>query len=200
MGMTLADQELMKQQMYMESAGRYNLMNAASVQNYASANLMQQQAMNTALENEQLSMQIAQDKYNLYNKAKNASLAQAAATAPRVQLSELIDGQGRVRWPAQAPSGGAHAERRAAADQAIQTVYVDFARDGRAGVSDVVTAKHRLQDYGNPALSLLRSRNDARGRAGLVTFLNSLDAALDAMGNPPPPPAERGEGATDKAG
>jgi hypothetical protein len=186
MGMSLYDQEMVKASYYMQSAAAYNVMNAQSAQSYASANLMQQQAINTALQNQQLSSQIAQDKYNLYNQAKNQAMEQARASAPRIPLSALIGSDGAVNWPEVAPSGGNHGDRRQAAEAAIRTAYLSFRQSGQAGVTAVVAAKRALHEYGEPALTLLRARGDTRGRADLVQFLQALEAALDAMGNPPP--------------
>lgn len=185
MGMSLYDQQMMKESMWQQSAASFNMMNAQAVQSYSSANLMQQQAMNTALQNQQLAQQIAQDKYNLYTKAKNEAIAQARANAPKIPLNTLIATDGSVLWPEIAPSSGVHAERRAAVDASAKAVYEDFKQSGQADIGDVVNAKKQLQAYGQPALTLLRARGDSRARGTLVTFLNGLDAALDAMGNPP---------------
>jgi hypothetical protein len=185
MGMSLYDQQMMKESMWMQSAASYNMMNAQASQSYSSANLMEQQAINTALQNQKLANSIAQDKYNLYTQAKNKAIAEARANAPRIPLRSLIASDGTVLWPEVAPSGGVHADRRSAADRSIKLAYLDFKQMGQAGVTDVVNAKHNLQQYGQPALALLRTRNDTRARGDLLTFLNGLDAALDAMGDPP---------------
>lgn len=185
MGMSLYDQNMMKESMWMQSAASYNMMNAQAAQSYSSANLMQQQAVNTALQNEQLSAQIARDRYNLYTEAKNKAAEAARAARPKIPLRQLVASDGSVLWPEVAPSGGVHAERRATVDRAVKAAYLDFAESGQSDVSQVVDAKRALQEYGQPALSLLRARNDTRARASLVNFLNALEAALDAMGNPP---------------
>jgi hypothetical protein len=187
MGMTLQDQETYKMQMYQENAARYNVMNAQTMQSYASANLMQQQAMNTALQNQMMAQQIAKDKYNLYSQAKNEAIAAARASAPTVPLRSLIDSGGQVRWPSVAPSGTVHAERRDAADAAVKTAYIEFAQVGRASTSPTMEAKRLLYAYGQPALDLLRVRKDTRAHAQLLEFLRALDAALDAMASPPQP-------------
>ena len=185
MGMTLQDQEMMKMMMYQEGAARYNVMNAQTMQNYASANLMQQQAVNTALQNQMMAQQLAQDKYNLYSQAKNEAAAAARAAAPTIPLNALIDSGGQVRWPSVAPDGGIHAERRDAATGAIKTAYIEFTQAGRASTSPTMEAKRLLYAYGQPALDLLRVRKDTRGHAQLLEFLRALDAALDAMAAPP---------------
>jgi hypothetical protein len=200
MGMSLYDQNMIKEQTFMENSARYNMMNAQAVQSFASANLMQQQAANTMLQNQMMAQQIAQDKFNLYSKAKNQAMAQARAAAPEIPLGDLIDSSGRVRWPEAAPSMGAHAERRAAADEAIQTVYTDFRQNGRANLAAVVEGKRRLHAYGEPAIRLLAARNDNRARSNLIAFLNALEAALDAMGAGPPAGENAGPDAGGNAG
>jgi hypothetical protein len=182
MGMSLYDQAAVKEQYFMMGAARYNLDNAAAEQAYQSANLMQQQAINTALENQRLSYQLAKDKYDVSTRVA-ASVQEARAAAPKVPIDSLINSEGQVLWPDYAPSGGAHGERRARLDAAIRIAYDQTRKNGHAGVGEVVEARRLLQAYGNPALKLLAARSDKRARAGMVEFLNALDAALDGMGS-----------------
>jgi hypothetical protein len=181
-------------------------MNAQTMQSYASANLMQQQATQTALQNQMMAQQIAQDKYNLYSQAKNEAMAAARASAPTIPLNSLIDSGGQVRWPSVAPSGGVHAERRDAVDRAVKTDYIEFTQAGRSSTAPTMEAKRLLYAYGQPALDLLRVRKDTRAHAQMLEFLRALDAALDAMATPPQPqqsdsvPADKSSAATPKSG
>ena len=112
MGMSLYDQAMVKEQSYMNNAARFNLQNAQAEQAYQAANLIQQRAVNTALENQRLSYQLAKEKYDVRSR-EAASYQAAMAANPPVPIDQLIDGQGRVLWPDYAPSGGAQGERRA---------------------------------------------------------------------------------------
>lgn len=188
-GMSPYDQAMVKEQFYANNAARFNLQNAQAEQAFQSANLMRQQALNTALENQRLAYQIAKDRYDI--RGRQASASQAAA--PAIPLDSLIDDDGQVLWPDYAPSGGAHAERRQRADAAIKVAYLGYKKDGHAGVNEVVDARRRLHAYGQPALDLLGTRGDARARAELLGFLNALDAAVDGLGNPPQAPASGGQ-------
>ncbi len=178
--MSLYDQGMVKEQYYMNNAARFNLQNAQAEQSYQAANLIQQRAINTALENQRLSYQLAKEKYDV--RSREATSYQAAMAAnPPVPIDHLIDEQGRVLWPDYAPSGGAQGERRAQADAAIRAVYLE-ARSSQAGVRDIVEANRRLHEYGKPALTLLRSRGDTRARSQLVDFLNALEITLNNLG------------------
>jgi hypothetical protein len=181
MGMSLYDQSMVKEQYYMLNASRFNLQNAAAEQSYQSANLMQQQAINTALENQRLGYQLAKETYDVETKA--ASLAQAARdAAPKVPIENLVNASGQVLWPDYAPSGGVQGERRDKADVAIRNVYESARTNGQAPVNQVVEANRRLHEYGEPALNLLNTRGDKRARAGMVDFLNALESAVQGMG------------------
>jgi hypothetical protein len=182
MGMSLYDQAAVKEQYFMMGAARFNLDNAVAEQAYQSANLMQQQAINTALENQRLSYQLAKEKYDIDTRAA-ASMQEARAAAPKVPIDSLINDQGQVLWPDYAPSGGAHGQRQQKLDAAIKLVYDQARTKGHAGVGEVVEARRELHAYGDPALKLLASRGDKRARAGMVDFLNALDAVLDGLGS-----------------
>lgn len=183
MGMSLYDQAMVKEQYYMNNAARYNLQNARTAQAYQSANLMQQQAVRTELENQRLAYQTAKERYDIRSR-EAASYQAARAAALRVPLDQLFDQQGNVLWPDYAPSGGAHGERRAQADAAIRAAYLE-ARSSRASIGDVVEADRLLHAYGQPALDLLRTRGDNRTRAELVNFLNTLEVAVNDLGASP---------------
>ena len=185
MGMTIADQEHYKYMVNMEGQARYNLMNAQTEQSYNYSYLMQQQAINLELQNQQMAQQMANDQYNIYSQTKNKALKEARDSAPVIPLNSLIDTAGSVRWPAVAPSGGVHADRRKAADEAIKAEYTGYVKNGRSSTTDTLDAKQALHAYGQPALDLLRVRKDTRGHTQLLEFLNALDAALDSMATPP---------------
>jgi hypothetical protein len=197
MGMNVYEQNAYKYQIGMLNNARYSLYNAMAVNSYAQANLMQQQALQTALENEQLADQIARERYRLTDPGWSPSAVKARETVAEVPLSALLDEGGLVRWPEVAPSGGVHGVRRAEADRLIATAYHEYEATGRATVMTANAAIRQLHAYGEPALGLLASRGDRRGRAELVTFLNNLEAAVRRMANTPAaaeenPPAEPG--------
>lgn len=198
MGMTLYEQEAYKYQIGMLNNARYDMFNAMSAQNYAQANLMQQQAIQTALQNQQLADQISQDRYNLYNRTKNASAAKTMESVAPVPLSALIDDRGLVRWPDVAPEAGVHGPRRAETDRLVASAYHEFQAAGRATVSTANAAIRQLHAYGEPALTLLASRGDTRGRAEMVAFLNNVESALRRMAAPPE--ADQTGGAAPAAG
>lgn len=180
MGMSLYDQQMIKQQYFMQSVARFNMENARTAQAYQSANLMQQEAIRANIENQRLAYQTAKERYDL--RSRQAADYQASKAAMyRVPLDQLFDPQGDVLWPDFAPSGGIHGERQQAANEAIRAVYLE-ARSNQANVSSVVTANHLLHAYGQPALDLLRTRGDTRARAELVDFLNRLEVAVNDMG------------------
>jgi hypothetical protein len=156
---------------------------------------MQQQATQAALQNQQLAMQLAQEKFNLYSQAKNQAMQAARAAVPTIPIGDLIDPNGQVRWPQVAPNATVHGDRRAAADEAIASAYREFASTGRTSVANASAAIQALHAYGRPALDLLRVRRDTRARATMVDFLNALEAALNTMANPPKPDeGNQGEG------
>ena len=184
-GMTVYDQALAKQQMYAESVSRYQLRTAQAVEAYQAANLMRQKAVATALENQRQAEALAA-QYDVRTKYPTAQ--PAPSPAPPIPLDELIDPQGKVRWPDAAPVGGDLAARRQQADAAIQAAYQQFQAQGQASVQGVVEARRALYAYGQPALARLRASDALRGRVNtLLPFLNHLDAALGTLGEASPP-------------
>jgi hypothetical protein len=188
-GMSLEDEAIAKQQMVAESVSRYRLQTAQAVEAYQAANLMQQRAIATALENERRAVALRET----YDVKENDSQAEQAAARRKFaanHLDEVIDPQGKVRWPDAAPVGGDLAARRQEADAAIQAAYQQYRAQGQASVQNVVEAKRTLYTYGQPALARLRSTTALRGRVStLLPFLQGLDAALDALGEPASSPS-----------
>jgi hypothetical protein len=183
-GMTAFGQEVAKRAMLAESVSRYRLETAQAVEAYQAANQMQQNAIATALENEQRS-QALQEKYAVKAQAAQEQQAAALRTYAIDHLNEVIDPQGKVRWPDAAPVGGDLAARRQEADAAIRAAYRQYRAQGQASVASVVEAKRTLHAYGQPALARLRASSTLRDRVSTVLpFLQVLDAALDALGEP----------------
>jgi hypothetical protein len=183
MGMTLYDQEMVKSQTYMLNANRYNMMSAGINMMDQQANLMQQEALRVAMQNQRTANQMVQERYNLYTKQMKAA-EDATRETVGVPIEALLDSQGRVLWPDFAPSAGAHAARRAAADDAIARAFAQYKDKGQADVPLVVDATQQLHAYGNPALKLLGARSNPRPRAQLVQFLNTLELDLDGLAEP----------------
>jgi hypothetical protein len=183
-GMTAFGQDVAKRAMLAESVSRYRLETAQAVEAYQAANQMQQNAIATALENEQRA-QALQEKYAVKAQAAQEQQAAALRTYAIDHLDEVIDPQGKVRWPDAAPIGGDLAARRQEADAAIRAAYRQYRAQGQASVASVVEAKRTLHAYGQPALARLRASSTLRDRVSTVLpFLQVLDAALDALGEP----------------
>lgn len=168
---------------------RYQMMDAQINESYAAANMFQQQAFNTALQNQMLQNQLAQDRFNLYTQQRNAAIARAREALPRIPFDVLFDKQGNVNWPPYAPAGTQYGDLRQQANTAIARVFMQYTQTGAAGTASVAEAKRKLQLYGQPALRLLRMRNQEQDRADLVFFLNGLEGAIERMGLPPAQPA-----------
>jgi hypothetical protein len=184
-GTTIYDQDLIKQQSYALSASRYDLQNAQTVNAYQSANLMQQQAYAVALEN-QKRYDALQEKYDLKAREAKAQAEVRRRQAVLASLNNVIDSTGQVLWPAVAPDGGDFAAVRQAAEDAIRYVYREYKAKSKAGVSAVVDASKKLHEYGEPALTSLRYRNQRKAATDLRNFLNQLDESISDMGAPPP--------------
>jgi hypothetical protein len=187
-GMSIYDAAAMREQAYMMNGARYNAMNAYSNQANQQANLMQQQAYNTARENERLSMQLAQQKYDV-EKQNLKSYEDARAAEPVAPISQFVNPDGQIQWPEGAPNGGAHATRRQAVDAAATKAASAYRTTGKVNVADIVNARKALHAHGQPALDLLGTRRDARNRAELLTFLRGFDSTLEHLTLPPATPA-----------
>ena len=186
-GMSLYDQEVAKQQALAESASRYQLRTAQAEEAYQAANLLQQQAVATALEN-QRQAQALRSQYDVQTKAPTADPAAGSSPTPPIPLGELIDPQGKVLWPEGTPVGGDLAAKRQLADAAIRAAYQEHRSGGQASVQAVVEAKRALYAYGQPALARLRASSVLRSRVSTVLpFLQGLEAALNSLGESSPP-------------
>ncbi len=184
-GMTVYDAALLRDQTFMMNNARYNAMNAFSTQAFQSANLMEQQAYNTALQNQRLSMELAQEKYNVANQNRKSYELARDTNDPPAPIGQFVSANGEVLWPESAPSGGAHGTRRQAVDAAVSKAAGAFRSSGQVSVYDLVNARKALRAYGQPALDLLGNRRDIKGRAQLLAFLNGFDRSLDHLSTPP---------------
>ena len=164
-GYSLYDVEMLKQQQYLLNASYYNVVNAQAAQAYQAANFYRQQAIATALANAQ---------------ASAAPRQEPATDKPAARLDSVIDGSGRVTWPAVAPRNKARAD----VDSAIRVVLRESRRPSGATAASVAEARARLYAYGRPALAQVRHQRPAAGRA-FRDFLNRLDAGLEVLANPP---------------
>lgn len=106
----------------------------------------------------------------------------AASSRPRTILpfASFFSGAGKLVWPSEAPTTGALADQRQAADTALEQVYSEVRQSGHAPVGMVSDARTQLTDYGRPALAYLREHTTA---AVVDTFHRFLLGLYDALGN-----------------
>jgi uncharacterized membrane protein len=173
MGMSLYDQQAIKDMVVAQAASRINLNNARASEALETANLLRQQVLQAG----QLSEAEAASRLQ-QQKSRDAEWRANALAG----LDQRLDETGRVRWPESAPVGLLE-NRRNAVDAATQVVYRELQQNGRASIRTVVDAKRRLHAYGQPALDLLAGKPE---RPKLVETLNAVEVLLEAMGNPPP--------------
>src|SRR5262249_39774021 len=146
-GMSLYDQQMVKDSYYSSMAAQYNMMNAQAAQAYQSANLMQQQAVQTALQNQQLSRGIA-DKYVLSKQEAWANRKTAAID----HLNQLFDPRGNLLWPNVTPYDADLVPKRQEVDDAFRTIFQQTRGGSSPSVQSLVAAKQKLYAFGKPAL------------------------------------------------
>jgi hypothetical protein len=99
---------------------------------------------------------------------------------PSIPRERLVDDQGKILWPADAPDGPSVAGTRRVADAAVRAVVDEGKRDGHASIRGVIGAKARLTDYARKALPDLKAR-DAAGSDALEAFIVELGKTLESM-------------------
>jgi hypothetical protein len=179
MGMSLADQWMLKYQQYALNASRYNLMNAEASTAYQAANLMHQQALQTMLQN--------------YSGGKYAG---GGASVPRtygdegggdgrkpagdIPFDQLVARDGQVLWPLGAPEDGDLGSRKQRATAAIQQLLKDRGEGRDAPVRQVVRARRALSDYAVPAAREIKA-DHPDDYDDWVNYVSSLDRGLRTL-------------------
>ena len=143
----------------------------------AAANLAYQRAVGQAIQNQQQAMQARIDvRQRFPQRAIRLGGGISLAAAAQRALKE----DGRVAWPASAPSGGPLDQSKSAAETAIRIAVKEYASAGKATIQSVAEAQRQLVLYGKPALEELARAN--RGDAEkLLTFLASLEQVLNEL-------------------
>lgn len=181
MGMSLYEQNLVKDQMAALNASRFNLQNAQAVKSYEAANLLRQQAVSTELDNIQKKMEL-QERYNASPKAKQYAALARLQGYQQIPFDQMVNESGKVNWPNVVPPGLDLNDRRGAAEKAIEIAVLEARQNGHASIQSVNQARELLIAYGRPTLSRLKTRTATNRLKG---FLLNLDAALEDLAIPP---------------
>ncbi|HWE39485.1 MAG TPA: hypothetical protein VG406_23235 [Isosphaeraceae bacterium] len=182
MGMSPFDQWAYRQQMYALNVSRYNVQTAQAVNAYQQANLFQQEAVGQALSNMK-QYQAIQEKYSPKTGARIGLPGEEVPVTALLPRNGMFNDDGTLRWPEIAPKNRYRDEVDTAVDAALKDAQ---ANGGKASVTLVAEAKNRLQDYGQPALRLVRQQTARAVGNRLRDFLNSLDYFLDNLAEPEP--------------
>ena len=180
-GRTLADQELWKQQMFAESAGRQNLMAAQSTREYGHANLMNHQAIGAALSNVQ--EKAAMESYQAAVLARYKESMARRQGARHIPIEQLLSVDGTVLWPKAVARFPDLKPKRAAVEAAVGQVITELGESGCATLESVSVARSRLSAYGRPVVTRLRVQGP-RTAAQFQAFLLNLDVALQDLTAP----------------
>lgn len=181
MGWSPFDQWAFQQQQYALNVSRYNVQTAQAVNEYQQANLIQQQAVGQYLSNMQ-QYQAMLEKYS----PKTGAQVLPGQDVPMTSLlprNGMFTEDGQLLWPDIAPKN----RYRDDVDRAVAAALKDAqANGGKASVALVSDARNRLQDYGQPALRLVRQQTVRAVGNRLRDFLNSLDYFLGTLAEPAP--------------
>lgn len=177
-GMSLYDQEMYKQSTYALANSRYEADTAKANESYQRANLLQQQAISTALQNQQQYAAL-REKYNPKTGAPAPTPAEQAERIRENVLPKVIGPAGTVIWPEIAPANA----QRDAVDVLVAAAKQEAGTGGKASVASVARAKEALQTYGQPALRSVRLQSSVLGNR-LRDFLNAVDESLDSIAVP----------------
>lgn len=206
-GMSLYDQEAIKEQQYMINANQANLANAQAMQAYQAANLYRQQAMNQAYSRYAAATSGSgsgngsggdsgssyQTRYNINNGntvpypiftgSRNRRINRA-----RLPREQVLTEDGKVLWPDNTPSDKELDPLREAVDTAFRDVAADREKHKRGNITirDAVHARGKLVSFAAPAVEKL-SEERSNDVADFQVFLGSLDFALRSMANAAPP-------------
>jgi hypothetical protein len=116
--------------------------------------------------------------------AGNAGRGEAGASAGTVErrpvapLESFFDAARRLVWPNEAPTTGDLKEKRDRADQASLSVLEETKRQTMASLSSVTDARHKLIEYGRPAVQEIQTQATSAIADAFHRFLLSLYDSL----------------------
>jgi len=194
---------------YNMAASRYNLNTAEAATAYQAANLFQQRALGTMMDNYlgakygagapsydiQTGAPASVVPYSLGNgpgrgeRERHPGVAvggrqdvagRTNGAGGSLPFDRLIGRDGEVLWPLGAPTDGDLGAKKQAADEAIQGVLQDARRGRRVPARRVVEARDKLAAYVNPAADAIRKHNE-KDVDGFADFVQSLDAGLRSL-------------------
>ena len=99
---------------------------------------------------------------------------------PNIPRDQLLDDEGKIRWPAVTPDGPAVSDARRDAEAAVRSVVDEGKKDGHASIRHVIEAKSKLTAFSRKALPDLKAR-DAAGADRLEAFVVELGKTLESM-------------------
>jgi hypothetical protein len=108
----------------------------------------------------------------------------APREAPPSPLASFYGPNGKLGWPADAPTADDLALRRATTESACQAVLDEVKQSSVASIAKVTDARQKLLDYGRPALQYVRTHQTPRVAEGFHQFLLSLYDSLAQAVNP----------------
>jgi hypothetical protein len=158
---------------------RYNMYSSWADQSNAAANLYYQQAMAQAIQNQQ-AQQALQPRYDVRTRAPRPVPPAEPSTPKSLPKSEVLGSDGRVLWPAAAPSSETLDKSKAAAEAAIRVAVKEFEGGGKATIQSVAEAKSMLFAFGKPALEQLARANREEAKK-LLKFFASLEQVLNSL-------------------
>ncbi|CAN5909223.1 hypothetical protein BH23PLA1_BH23PLA1_20860 [soil metagenome] len=198
-GLTPGGTAAMTQQTMALNASRYNQMQSQATLNYQAANMFNQMAARTMLENygqakygadygnQRYPIRGAGPRLSPGEVGPDADAAVAEGDDPRmVRPGPIFGDDGRVLWPESTPVSPELDEKRLAAAEAIQDVAQKSRRDGRAPVSAVVDAKEKLEDFGRDAVQNLQEQDNSEAAEEIARFVQNVDYALSNFVNTTP--------------
>ncbi len=190
-GMTPAGSAVLTQQTLALNASRFNMLNSQAALNYQAANMYNQIAAQTMLENygqAKYGADAGGQRYPISGVGPGVSPgAEGEGAEPAAaQRRPLFGEDGRILWPESTPVGPELDKKRSAASESIQDVAQKSRRDGRAPVSAVVDAKEKLEDFGRDAIQELQDQNESEAAEDLSSFLQNMDYALSNYVNTTP--------------
>jgi hypothetical protein len=189
-GLSPYDEAMMRDQAYSLNASRYDLNTAQALAAYQAANFYNTMANAAAASNYKQSTGML-PYYNVQTTAARfaptagrAGAGTGAGVAGRSLLprAQIIDEQGRVLWPAAAPTSPSDvAAARSGVDQAVRDIVREEQQGRRAPIRGIVAARDQIDAYRRSALEPLRTDSPADAQA-VDLFLRSLDNAVVGMG------------------
>jgi hypothetical protein len=108
-----------------------------------------------------------------------------APSRPLIAIGSFFDDARKLVWPNDAPISGDLLDKRNTSDQACLTVADLVEKYRAAPITTVTDARQKLLDYGQPALSEIRSHSTPRIADAFHLFLLTLYDSLAQAGEPP---------------